>query len=104
MALTIVPVLAYWFLRQREAKVKLTRAEKKEIRRSRKGMLSEWRSEKKAAKKASKKQDILTAAVTMSRAPRRPLPVPPPPRRSPTTVLPMRKQARSMSLLACILR
>ncbi|MGO1563304.1 MAG: efflux RND transporter permease subunit [Brevibacterium aurantiacum] len=61
VALTIVPVLAYWFLRQREAKVKLTRAEKKEIRRSRKGMLSEWRSEKKAAKKASKKQDILTA-------------------------------------------
>ncbi|MGO2717461.1 MAG: efflux RND transporter permease subunit [Brevibacterium aurantiacum] len=61
VALTIVPVLAYWFLRQREAKVKLTRAEKKEIRRSRKGMLSEWRSEKKAAKKASNKQDILTA-------------------------------------------
>ncbi|PCC50555.1 acriflavin resistance protein [Brevibacterium aurantiacum] len=61
VALTIVPVLAYWFLRQREAKVKLTRAEKKEIRRSRKGMLSEWKSENRAAKKASKKQDILTA-------------------------------------------
>ena len=39
VALTIVPVLAYWFLRQREAKVKLTRAEKAEIRRSRKSML-----------------------------------------------------------------
>ncbi|MDN5808121.1 MAG: efflux RND transporter permease subunit, partial [Brevibacterium sp.] len=61
VALTIVPVLAYWFLRQREAKVKLTRAEKKEIRRNRKGMLSQWRSETKAAKKASKKQNILTA-------------------------------------------
>ncbi|WP_235352360.1 efflux RND transporter permease subunit [Brevibacterium sp. UCMA 11752] len=61
VALTIVPVLAYWFLRQREAKVKLTRAEKKEIRRNRKGMLSEWKSENRAAKKASKKQDILTA-------------------------------------------
>lgn len=61
VALTIVPVLAYWFLRQREAKVKLTRAEKKEIRRNRKGMLSEWKSETRAAKKASKKQDILTA-------------------------------------------
>ncbi|WP_350270741.1 efflux RND transporter permease subunit [Brevibacterium sp. CBA3109] len=61
VALTIVPVLAYWFLRQREAKVKLTREEKAEIRRNRKGMLSEWRSESKAAKKASKKQNILTA-------------------------------------------
>ncbi|GAA1535977.1 efflux RND transporter permease subunit [Brevibacterium picturae] len=60
VALTIVPVLAYWFLRQREATVKLSRAEKKEIRRNRKGMLSEWRSEHKAAKKASKKQNILT--------------------------------------------
>ena len=61
VALTIVPVLAYWFLRQREAKVKLTRAEKAEIRRNRKGMLSDWRTEKKAEKKASKKQNILTS-------------------------------------------
>lgn len=60
VALTIVPVLAYWFLRQREAKVKLTRAEKKEIRRNRKGMLSDWRSETKAAKKESKKRNILS--------------------------------------------
>ncbi|MGO2037273.1 MAG: efflux RND transporter permease subunit [Brevibacterium sp.] len=58
VALTIVPVLAYWFLRQREAKVKLTRAEKAEIRRDRKSMLSEWRSERKAAKKAEKKHSI----------------------------------------------
>ncbi|MDN6667063.1 MAG: efflux RND transporter permease subunit [Brevibacterium sp.] len=60
VALTIVPVLAYWFLRQREAKVKLTRAEKQEIRRSRKGMLSDWRKESKTAKKESKKHDILS--------------------------------------------
>ncbi|SMX77177.1 AcrB/AcrD/AcrF family protein [Brevibacterium sp. 239c] len=60
VALTIVPVLAYWFLRQREAKVKLTKAEKKEIRRNRKGMLSDWRKETKTAKKESKKHNILS--------------------------------------------
>ncbi|MGO1291626.1 MAG: efflux RND transporter permease subunit [Brevibacterium linens] len=63
VALTIVPVLAYWFLRQREAKVKLTRAEKKEIRRSRKSMLSQWRAEKKKAKKADKKRDLVAAGA-----------------------------------------
>ena len=63
VALTIVPVLAYWFLRQREAKVKLTRAEKAEIRRSRKSMLSQWRTEKKAAKKADKKRDLVAAGA-----------------------------------------
>jgi multidrug efflux pump subunit AcrB len=63
VALTIVPVLAYWFLRQREAKVKLTRAEKAEIRRSRKSMLSQWRAEKKAAKKADKKRDLVAAGA-----------------------------------------
>ncbi|SMX96289.1 efflux RND transporter permease subunit [Brevibacterium linens] len=63
VALTIVPVLAYWFLRQREAKVKLTRAEKTEIRRSRKSMLSQWRTEKKAAKKADKKRDLVAAGA-----------------------------------------
>ncbi|AZU02281.1 acriflavin resistance protein [Brevibacterium linens] len=63
VALTIVPVLAYWFLRQREAKVKLTRAEKKEIRRSRKSMLSQWRAEKKKAKKADRKRDLVAAGA-----------------------------------------
>src|SRR5699024_9843768 len=63
VALTIVPVLAYWFLRQREARVKLSRAERAEIRRSRKSMLSTWRSEKKAAKKAEKKRDIVAAGA-----------------------------------------
>lgn len=62
VALTIVPVLAYWFLRQREAKVKLTAEEKAEIRRSRRQMLTEWRTEKKAAKKAAKRQSIVAAA------------------------------------------
>lgn len=60
VALTIVPVLAYWFLRQRESKVKLTRADKREIRSNRKGMLSDWRKETKAAKKESKKHNILS--------------------------------------------
>ncbi|WP_420095218.1 efflux RND transporter permease subunit, partial [Brevibacterium sediminis] len=63
VALTIVPVLAYWFLRQREAKVKLTRAEKAEIRRSRKSMLSQWRAEKKEAKKADRKRDLVAAGA-----------------------------------------
>ena len=63
VALTIVPVLAYWFLRQRESKVKLTRAEKAEIRRSRKSMLAQWRTEKKAAKKAEKNRDMVAAGA-----------------------------------------
>src|SRR5699024_12696927 len=61
VALTIVPVLAYWFLRQREARVKLSRAARAEIRRSRKSMLSTCRSEKKAARKAEQKRDIVAA-------------------------------------------
>ncbi|MFC9442522.1 MULTISPECIES: efflux RND transporter permease subunit [Brevibacterium] len=61
VALTIVPVLAYWFLRQRESTVKLTREEKAEIRRSRRQMLGQWRTERRAARKAAKKQSILTA-------------------------------------------
>ncbi|MCT1549508.1 efflux RND transporter permease subunit [Brevibacterium casei] len=61
VALTIVPVLAYWFLRQREAKVRLTREEKAEIRQSRRQMLTQWRAEKRAARKAAKKQSITAA-------------------------------------------
>ncbi|WP_344306253.1 efflux RND transporter permease subunit, partial [Brevibacterium samyangense] len=51
VALTIVPVLAYWFLRAREAKVRLDRAQKKQVRQNRKEALAEWRSERKAARK-----------------------------------------------------
>ncbi|WP_309130590.1 efflux RND transporter permease subunit [Brevibacterium sp.] len=59
VALTIVPVLAYWFLRQREATVKLTKEERAEVRRSRSRMLAEWRAESQAAKRAAKRHSIL---------------------------------------------
>lgn len=51
VALTIVPVLAYWFLRARESRVKLTRAQKQQIRADRKANLRQWKVERKAARK-----------------------------------------------------
>ncbi len=51
VALTIVPVLAYWFLRARESRVKLTRAQKQQIRADRKANLRQWKDERKAARK-----------------------------------------------------
>ncbi len=51
VALTIVPVLAYWFLRARESRVKLTRAQKQQIRADRKANLRQWKAERKAARK-----------------------------------------------------
>ncbi len=62
VALTIVPVLAYWFLRQREATVRLTREERAEVRRRRSRLLAEWRREAKAAKRAAKRHSILDSA------------------------------------------
>lgn len=51
VALTIVPVLAYWFLRARESRVKLTRAQKQQIRADRKANLRQWKAERKAVRK-----------------------------------------------------
>ncbi len=51
VALTIVPVLAYWFLRARESRVKLTRAQKQQIRADRKANLRQWKDERRAARK-----------------------------------------------------
>ncbi len=51
VALTIVPVLAYWFLRDRESRVKLSGEQRKRIRSDRKAALAEWRAERKQARK-----------------------------------------------------
>ncbi|WAL39110.1 efflux RND transporter permease subunit [Brevibacterium sp. BRM-1] len=56
VALTIVPVLAYWFLRARESRVRLSRAQKREIRRDRAAGLAQWRAERRAAKKAGRRR------------------------------------------------
>lgn len=54
VSLTIVPVLAYWFLRARESRVKLTRADKKEIRSLRKQNLKQWKQERKESRKRAR--------------------------------------------------
>lgn len=51
VALTIVPVLAYWFLRARESRVRLSREQKRQIRTNRTANLREWKKERKAARK-----------------------------------------------------
>ena len=51
VALTIVPVLAYWFLRNRESRVKLSRDDKAEIKKIRRANLAEWKAERKEARK-----------------------------------------------------
>lgn len=55
VALTIVPVLAFWFLRARESKVRLNRAQKKEIAARRKEGLRDLRAERKERRRAGKK-------------------------------------------------
>ncbi|GAA4385969.1 efflux RND transporter permease subunit [Brevibacterium pityocampae] len=50
VALTIVPVLAYWFLRARESRVRLTREQKARVKSDRKSALAEWKAERKAAR------------------------------------------------------
>ncbi|RBP63096.1 HAE1 family hydrophobic/amphiphilic exporter-1 [Brevibacterium sanguinis] len=62
VALTIVPVLAHWFLRRRESRVRLTTEERAEVRRARTRMLAAWRAEAKAAKAAAKRHSILDSA------------------------------------------
>lgn len=54
VSLTIVPVLAYWFLRARESRVKLTRADKQEIRTLRKENLKQWKKERKESRKRAR--------------------------------------------------
>ncbi len=54
VSLTIVPVLAYWFLRARESRVKLTRADKQEIRSLRKENLAQWKKERKESRKRAR--------------------------------------------------
>ncbi|MCT1655795.1 efflux RND transporter permease subunit [Brevibacterium luteolum] len=51
VALTIVPVLAYWFLRARESRVRLSREQKQQIRTTRTANLREWKKERKVARK-----------------------------------------------------
>ena len=55
VALTIVPVLAFWFLRARESKVRLNRQQKKEIAARRKEGLRGLRAERKERRRAGKK-------------------------------------------------
>ena len=55
VALTIVPVLAFWFLRARESRVRLNRAQKKEIAARRKEGLRDLRAERKERRRAGKK-------------------------------------------------
>ncbi|MCG7300360.1 efflux RND transporter permease subunit [Brevibacterium ravenspurgense] len=55
VALTIVPVLAFWFLRARESKVRLNRAQKKEIAARRKEGLRGLKAERKERRRAGKK-------------------------------------------------
>ncbi|GAA4284663.1 efflux RND transporter permease subunit [Brevibacterium daeguense] len=52
VALTIVPVLAYWFLRNRESRVKLTAEQKARARRDRDSALRQWKAERRAARRA----------------------------------------------------
>lgn len=54
VALTIVPVLAFWFLHARESKVRLTRAQKKEISARRKEGLRGLKAERKDRRRAGK--------------------------------------------------
>ncbi|HJG79547.1 MAG TPA: efflux RND transporter permease subunit [Brevibacterium senegalense] len=51
VALTIVPVLAYWFLSRRGKEAKLTRAQKKQWKAERATTLAQWRKERKEAAK-----------------------------------------------------
>ncbi|MCK1803040.1 efflux RND transporter permease subunit [Brevibacterium sp. R8603A2] len=51
VALTIVPVLAYWFLRSRESRVKLTSEQKARAKENRKAALAEWKAERKKEKR-----------------------------------------------------
>lgn len=51
VALTIVPVLAYWFLSRRGKEAKLSSAQKKAWRADRKQMLGRWRAERREAAK-----------------------------------------------------
>ena len=51
VALTIVPVLAYWFLSRRGKEAKLTRAQKKQWKSERASTLAQWRKERKEAAK-----------------------------------------------------
>lgn len=55
VALTIVPVLAFWFLRARESKVRLNRAQKKEIAARRKEGLRGLKAERKERRRAGRK-------------------------------------------------
>lgn len=55
VALTIVPVLAFWFLHARESKVRLNRAQKKEIAARRKEGLRGLKAERKERRRAGKK-------------------------------------------------
>lgn len=56
VALTIVPVLAYWFLRARESRVKLTKEDKREISALRKENLAQWKNERKEVRRARKER------------------------------------------------
>ena len=67
VALTIVPVLAFWFLRARESKVRLNRAQKKEIAARRKEGLRGLKAERKERRRAGKKGAV--AAETAEVAP-----------------------------------
>nr|WP_232483584.1 efflux RND transporter permease subunit [Brevibacterium yomogidense] len=51
VALTIVPVLAYWFLSRRGKEAKLTREQKREWKADRRQMVVQWRKERKEAAK-----------------------------------------------------
>src|SRR5699024_4566533 len=51
VALTIVPVLAYWFLSRRGKEAKLTRDQKKLWKRERAATLAQWRTERREAAK-----------------------------------------------------
>lgn len=67
VALTIVPVLAFWFLHARESKVRLNRAQKKEIAARRKEGLRGLKAERKERRRAGKKGAV--AAETAEVAP-----------------------------------
>ena len=67
VALTIVPVLAFWFLRARESKVRLNRQQKKEIAARRKEGLRGLRAERKERRRAGKKgAEVAPAAEAKS--------------------------------------
>ena len=66
VALTIVPVLAFWFLRSRESKVRLSREQKKEIAARRKAGLRGLRARRKKRREEAKENPAAVPDVDES--------------------------------------